>query len=106
MFHILYCNNIYTLNLQIKYIINIFFSITTYNVYTIDNNKKMLYVLLFLLRIPTYISVVLIYAYLMPTLIINNMSFQLKLNEYIRVFTLLAAYVIDNFIFPYYIINP
>lgn len=80
------------------------------NQYDIDenlwtSNKKMLCVLLFLLRIPTYISVVLIYAYLMPTLIINNMSFQLKLNEYIRVFTLLAAYVIDNFIFPYYIIN-
>lgn len=69
-------------------------------------NKKVLYGILFFLRIPVYISIILIYAYLIPKLMpFSGVPYNIKVNEYVRVFTLLLMYIVDNFLFPYEMLN-
>jgi hypothetical protein len=63
--------------------------------------RYILFGLLFVLRLPMYISIGLVYAYLLPNLYVDKSPDNLKLNETVRVFTLLAAYALDNFYFPY-----
>lgn len=67
--------------------------------------KNILYIILFVLRIPVYISVTLIYTYLIPGLLVDTIPSNIKFNEHVRVFVLLAAYVVDNFLFPYEILS-
>lgn len=67
--------------------------------------KYALYGVLFLLRCPVYVSVILLYTYLIPKLPIDNPPFQIQNSEYIKTFSLLIAYTIDNFLFPYEILN-
>ena len=69
-------------------------------------NKKVLYGVLFFLRIPVYISVILIYTYLIPNqMSFNGVPYNIIINEYVRIFTLLLMYIVDNFIFPYEILK-
>jgi hypothetical protein len=68
-------------------------------------SKKTLYGILFILRIPIYISVTLIYTYMLPNLVKDKIQSNIKFNENVRVFTLLTAYLIDNFLFPYEILK-
>lgn len=69
------------------------------------NTQKLAYSALFILRIPVYVSIILIYTYLSPHLVIDTMPSNLVINRYISVFTLLSAYIVDNFVFPYQMIK-
>lgn len=70
-----------------------------------SKTKYGLYIILFALRIPVYVSVILIYTYLIPGLFVDKLPSNMKFNEYVKLFTLLAVYVIDNFVFPYEILS-
>lgn len=60
---------------------------------------------LFILRCPIYVSFILLYGYLIPDLqIIDHPPSQIQSSEYLTIFSLLSAYLIDNFIFPFEIV--
>lgn len=65
-----------------------------------------IYIILFAFRSPVYISMLLLYTYLIPNLkIVDDVPSQIQTYEYIKLFSLLAAYFIDNVISPLSIIS-